>query len=91
MSCKPTYKGIRYNSLEELYKANKINKQQAIQLYAQYLDTNPQTERGSKQDIEGFKNYVENRNKIVNKYSEFHSDNIGVFKNDDGTQKYYNP
>ena len=22
MSCKPTYKGIRYNSLEELYRAN---------------------------------------------------------------------
>ena len=25
MSCKPTYKGIRYNSLEELYNANGVN------------------------------------------------------------------
>ena len=42
MSCKPTYKGIRYNSLEELYNANGVNKQQkqeAQQLYSQYLDT----------------------------------------------------
>lgn len=42
MSCKPTYKGKRYNSLEELYRANVINpqqKQQAQQLYSQYLDT----------------------------------------------------
>ena len=42
MSCKPTYKGVRYNSLEELYNANGVNeqqKQQAQQLYSQYLDT----------------------------------------------------
>ena len=42
MSCLPTYKGKRYNSLEELYKANQITpqqKQQAQQLYSQYLDT----------------------------------------------------
>lgn len=42
MSCKPTYKGVRYNSLDELYKVNGINqqqKQQAQQLYSQYLDT----------------------------------------------------
>ena len=42
MSCKPTYKGKRYNSLEELYNANGINpqqKQEAQQLYSQYLNT----------------------------------------------------
>lgn len=39
MSCKPTYKGKRYNSLEELYNANGVNIQQAQQLYSQYLDT----------------------------------------------------
>jgi len=41
MSCKPTYKGKRYNSLEEL-KSSVITpqqKQQALQLYSQYLDT----------------------------------------------------
>jgi len=60
--CLPTYKGKRYNSLEELYKANGVTeqqKQQAQQLYSQYLDTNPQAERGSKQDIQGFKEFVE--------------------------------
>lgn len=31
MSCKPTYKGVRYNSLEELYKANGVNPQQKQQ------------------------------------------------------------
>ena len=44
MSCLPTYKGIRYNSLEELYRANGFNeqqKQQAQQLYSQYLQQNP--------------------------------------------------
>jgi hypothetical protein len=42
MSCKPTYKGVRYNSLEELYNANGVNeqqKQQAQQWYSQYLDS----------------------------------------------------
>lgn len=41
MNCKPTYKGVRYNSLEEL-KSSVITpqqKQQAQQLYSQYLDT----------------------------------------------------
>ena len=41
MSCKPTYKGKRYNSLEELYKANGVNehqKQQVQQLYSNFLD-----------------------------------------------------
>ncbi len=31
MNCKPTYKGVRYNSLEELYKANGANPQQKQQ------------------------------------------------------------
>ena len=42
MSCKPTYKGVRYNSLEELYKANGVDtqkRQQAIEAYSQYIDT----------------------------------------------------
>ena len=49
MSCKPTYKGVRYNSLEELYNANGVSAQQAQQLYGSYLQTtnNP--------TIEGFK------------------------------------
>jgi hypothetical protein len=41
MSCKPTYKGKRYNSLEEL-KSSVITpqqKQQALQAYSQYLDS----------------------------------------------------
>ena len=55
MSCLPTYKGKRYNSLEELYRANGVNpqqQQQAQQLYSKYLDTttNP--------TIEGFKEFV---------------------------------
>ena len=55
MSCKPTYKGVRYNSLEELYNANGVNeqqKQQAQQVYSSYLQTtnNP--------TIEGFKEFV---------------------------------
>ena len=33
MSCKPTYKGVRYNSLEELYNANGVNIQQAQMIY----------------------------------------------------------
>jgi hypothetical protein len=41
MSCKPTYKGKRYNSLEEL-KSSVITpqqKQQALQVYSSYLNT----------------------------------------------------
>ena len=62
MSCKPTYKGKRYNSLEELYKANGVSeqqKQQAQQLYSSYLQTtnNP--------TIKGFKQW-NNRQQQVN-------------------------
>ena len=40
MSCKPTYKGKRYNSLEELKSSVLASqKQEAQQLYSQYLDT----------------------------------------------------
>ena len=41
MSCKPTYKGKRYNSIEEL-KSSVITSQQnqqAQQVYSQYLDS----------------------------------------------------
>lgn len=41
MSCKPTYKGKRYDSLEELYRANGATlqqKQQAQELYSNFLD-----------------------------------------------------
>ena len=61
MSCKPTYKGVRYNSLEELYNANGVNeqqKQQAQQLYSQYLKQNP---NGS---IEQFKSWVNNQSNV---------------------------
>jgi hypothetical protein len=62
MSCKPTYKGVRYNSLEELYKANGVNpqqKQQAQQLYSQYLEQNP---NGT---VEQFKSWVDNNQSNV--------------------------
>lgn len=55
-NCKPTYKGIRYNSLEELYESNQISpeqKQQAQQLYSQYLE-----QGSSQEDIEGFKEFA---------------------------------
>ena len=63
MSCKPTYKGVRYNSLEELYKANGVNTQQAQQLYSSYLQTtnNP--------TIEGFKQW-NNRQQEINELFE---------------------
>ena len=66
MSCKPTYKGKRYNSLEELYKANGVNeqqKQQAQQLYSSYLQTtnNP--------TIEGFKQW-NNKQQQINELFE---------------------
>ena len=63
MSCLPTYKGIRYNSLEELYKVNGASTQQAQQLYSSYLQTtnNP--------TIEGFKQW-NNRQQPVNKLFE---------------------
>ena len=53
MSCKPTYKGVRYNSLEELYNANGVNIQQAQQQYSQYLNQNPNG------NVEQFKRWVE--------------------------------
>ena len=65
MGCKPTYKGIRYNSLEELYRANGINeqqKQQAQQQYSQYLDTIGVTDIGyhhSESDLESFTTFSE--------------------------------
>lgn len=66
MACKPQYKGVRYNSLEELYNANGANTQQAQQLYSSYLQTtnNP--------NIEGFKQW-NNRQQPVNKLFEFNN------------------
>ena len=61
MSCKPTYKGKRYNSLEELYNANGANTQEAQQLYSYYLETT------SNPTIEGFREFVTTRN-IINTY-----------------------
>ena len=84
MSCKPTYKGIRYNSLEELYKANGVNTQQAQQLYSEYLEQNP---NGS---IEQFKNWV-NRNNINNleELSKGLHDSVeGVIHTDNETKQY---
>ena len=67
MSCKPTYKGKRYNSLEELYNANGVNTQQAQQLYSSYLQTtnNP--------TIEGFKQW-NNRQQQINELFEQNPD-----------------
>ena len=66
MSCKPTYKGIRYNSLEELYRANGITpeqKQKAQQKFQEYINAT------GKQDIEGFKQW-NNRQQQVNELFE---------------------
>ena len=60
MGCKPTYKGKRYNSLEELYNANEANpnqKKQAQQLYSEYLEslnkpnTNPILQGNQQPDV----------------------------------------
>lgn len=54
MSCKPTYKGVRYNSVEDL-KSSIITpqqKQQALKAYSQYLEQNPNG------NIEGFKKFT---------------------------------
>lgn len=62
MSCKPQYKGVRYNSLEELYKANGVNPQQKLQAqqaYSNYLNT-------GKKDIQGFKEFLGGK-KLENK------------------------
>ena len=64
MACLPTYKGKRYNSLEEL-KSSQITpqqKQQALQLYSQYLDTIGVTDIGyhhSESDLESFTTFSE--------------------------------
>ena len=58
MSCKPTYKGVRYNSLEELYRANGVNpqqKQQAQIKFQEYINTT------GRQDIKGFKEFVQGK------------------------------
>jgi hypothetical protein len=54
MSCKHTYNGKRYDSLEEARAAliTPQQKQQALQLYSQYLEQNPNG------DIEGFKKFT---------------------------------
>ena len=49
MSCLPTYKGKRYNSLEELYRANGINseqKQQALGFKTNITQDNKSYYRG---------------------------------------------
>ena len=54
MSCKPTYKGVRYNSVEDL-KSSIITpqqKQQALQMFQEYV------EQTGRQDIVGFKKFV---------------------------------
>jgi hypothetical protein len=74
MSCKPTYRGVRYNSLEELYKSvNTITpeqKQQAIQTFTDYVN---QTGR---KDIEGFREFVKNNNITKAETSQFDKNNI---------------
>ena len=71
MACKPQYKGKRYNSLEELYKANGVNpqqKQQAQQLYSEYLEslnkpnTNPILQDNQQEQIKKFKELQERLN-----------------------------
>ena len=55
MSCKPTYKGIRYNSLEELYRANGIsNQQEQIKKFAEL-----QEKLNNKEFLEGAKSVYE--------------------------------
>jgi hypothetical protein len=60
MSCKPTYKGIRYNSLKEL-KSSVITpqqKRQAVSKFQEYVQTT------GRQDIEGFKEFVNNTQEV---------------------------
>ena len=94
MSCKPQYKGIRYNSLEELYNANGVNTQQAQQLYSQYLEQNP----GG--NIEGFKEFVNNtksgkdvdNNKEVNNlnFNTLDSETLKALKDKKWTEEMWN-
>ena len=72
MSCKHTYNGKRYDSLEEAQAAliTPQQKQQALQAYSQYV------EQTGKQDIEGFKDFV-NKEKIIS------FDSITEFTNDE--------
>ena len=60
MSCKPTYKGKRYNSLEELYKANQTNVQQEqVKKFAEL-----QERLNNKDFLEGAKSAYESTPKL---------------------------
>ena len=99
MSCKPTYKGVRYNSLEELYRANGVNpqqKQQAQQLYSQYLEslskpnTNPILKDNQQEQV---KKFTELQERLNNK--EFLEGAKNAYENSEelksfGTQEEYN-
>ena len=92
MSCKPTYKGVRYNSLEELYRANGVNeqqKQQAQQLYSQYLDslnkpnTNPILQGNQQEQI---KKFIELQERLNNK--EFLEGAKNAYESSKGLQEW---
>lgn len=92
MSCKPTYKGKRYNSLEELYRANGVTpqqKQQAQIIYSQYLDslnkpnTNPILQGNQQEQV---KKFAELQERLNNK--EFLEGAKNAYENSEGLKSF---
>ena len=92
MSCKPTYKGVRYNSLEELYNANGVNpqqKQEAQQLYSEYLEslnkpnTNPILQGNQQEQV---KKFAELQERLNNK--EFIEGAKNAYESSKGLQEW---
>lgn len=90
MNCKPTYKGVRYNSLEEL-KSSVLTpqKKQIQEIYSQYLqslekpNTNPTLQDSQKQ----VKKFVELQERLNNK--EFVEGAKNVYDNSKELQDVY--
>ena len=92
MSCKPTYKGKRYNSLEELYKANQTNVQQEqVKKFAEL-----QERLNNKEFLEGAKNAYESTPKLKQfgtqeEYNDYIARvSLGIIKNPSSGKYNYN-
>lgn len=85
MNCKPTYKGVRYNSVEDL-KSSIITpqqKQQAQSKFQEYVNAT------GKQDIEGFKKFVIQSSTSVKEILVVPKYEINKnLKNTDGTKRF---
>ena len=99
MACKPQYKGIRYNSLEELYEANGVNpqqKQEAQQLYSEYLEslnkpnTNPILQGNQQEQVKKFAELQErlNNKEFIEGAKNAYESSKGL--QEWGTQEQYN-